>query len=322
MEFKRKKITDLKEIEIDIKIENNQTVTAEDYFQKAEIYLENKEYDKAILDYTKAIEINNSYASAYFKRACTYYCQNQLQKAKTDYDKAVSFNLQIEVIYNYRADLPIIFNDVKSAINDYNTLLQLNPNDYNAYYYRGISYEKNGDINLAINDYSKAIELNPDLDNAYINRGRIYSKSNQLEKAKIDFNSACRINPNRKNECDSCIQGHEKLQEIDKQLQIKEKILTQQIELIKNTLQTGNSFFEKKEYRRALSYYSEVIKIDSKQAEAYLKRGLCYWYLNDKNKASKDFEIATSLNPDYGKLLLGLGIAGVLGDLINKYFKK
>ncbi len=46
------------------------------------------EYEKAISDYSKAIEINPTYASAYGNRGYTYYLKRNMRKACSDFKEA------------------------------------------------------------------------------------------------------------------------------------------------------------------------------------------------------------------------------------------
>ena len=48
-------------------------------------------------------------------------------------------------------------------------------------------------------------------------------------------------------------------------------------------LERGNNYFKEKKYREAIIEYINVLKIDSKQGEAYYKLGLCY-LKTDKKK--------------------------------------
>lgn len=116
------------------------------YFNQA--YNE-KDLDKQIELYTKAIELNPNYAEAYNNRGVAYYDKGEFNKAIEDYNKAI----------------------------------ELNPNDAEAYNNRGVAYKKKGDIFKAIEDYTKAIELNPNLAEAYNNIANAYLKIGELDQA-------------------------------------------------------------------------------------------------------------------------------------------
>jgi tetratricopeptide (TPR) repeat protein len=55
--------------------------TKEDYIHRGVAYYGKGQFDKAISDYNKAIEINPKYAIAHYNIGCIYSLQNNLSKA-------------------------------------------------------------------------------------------------------------------------------------------------------------------------------------------------------------------------------------------------
>ena len=62
------------------------------YYNRGVIYYKKKEDDKAITDFTKAIEIMPDYAQAYFMRASSYYKFYEDEKALNDAQKALQLD--------------------------------------------------------------------------------------------------------------------------------------------------------------------------------------------------------------------------------------
>jgi tetratricopeptide (TPR) repeat protein len=123
------------------------TLDAEAYFNRGLAYLQKYQYDQAISDFTKAIEIDPRSASAYNNRGLAWKNKGDYDRAIADYNKAFEINLQ-----NYIAD---------SVIDDCNKLLEKNPQDAYAYRKRGLAWYNKGDYDRAIADYNKALEINP-----------------------------------------------------------------------------------------------------------------------------------------------------------------
>jgi tetratricopeptide (TPR) repeat protein len=61
---------------------------AEAYYNRGNAYKKNGQYDKAISDFTKAIEINPRHADAYYTRGVVYYYKKDYEKALDDFYKA------------------------------------------------------------------------------------------------------------------------------------------------------------------------------------------------------------------------------------------
>jgi tetratricopeptide (TPR) repeat protein len=87
--------------------------------------------DRAIADYSQAIRLDSSYASAYSNRGQLYY-------ARKDNDRAIA---------------------------DFNDAIRLDPRDANAYYSRGLAKRARGDAIGASSDIAAAKRLNPSVGN-------------------------------------------------------------------------------------------------------------------------------------------------------------
>ena len=59
----------------------------------------NKNYEKAIVDYTKAIDINDSYEDAYNNRGVIFYIKQEYEKAINDYTKVIKLNPNNRDVY-------------------------------------------------------------------------------------------------------------------------------------------------------------------------------------------------------------------------------
>ena len=65
---------------------------AEAYYNRGNAYEKKGQYDKAISDYSKAIEINPKYAKAYNNRGIAHAIRGQYEKTISDYNKAIEIN--------------------------------------------------------------------------------------------------------------------------------------------------------------------------------------------------------------------------------------
>ena len=69
------------------------------YYNQGSIHLKKNQYDQAILDYTRAIEISPGFAAAYYNRALAYYDKGEYEKAWQDVFKAESLGYVIHPIF-------------------------------------------------------------------------------------------------------------------------------------------------------------------------------------------------------------------------------
>lgn len=156
------------------KIEENPG-NAELYLDRAAVYASIEEFDKAIADYKKALEIDPHYHMAYERCGMTYIHKGEMAKnklvAKTNYEKAIAF---------------------------YNLFMEKNSQDEEAYYERGFAYhrlancaqefvEAKNAYGRAITDYSKSIALNKKYQKSYICRADIFMETGQYDEAIADY---------------------------------------------------------------------------------------------------------------------------------------
>ncbi len=158
--------------------------TAEEYFYRGLSKYELGDYNGAIQDYNKAIQLAPDNTSAYINRGNSKSNLGDENGAIQDYNKAIQLAPDDALAYYNRGISKSNLGDENGAIQDYNKAIQLAPDDALAYINRGNSKGKLGDYNGSIQDYNKAIQLAPDNTSVYINRG--ISKSNLG-----DYNGAC-----------------------------------------------------------------------------------------------------------------------------------
>ncbi|MDX1911866.1 MAG: tetratricopeptide repeat protein, partial [Saprospiraceae bacterium] len=138
---------------------------------------ERGDYDGALKDYTRAVEMDptnpellNSRGKTYFDMAASGKFKNQektlIEKAIKDYTEALS--------------KPKITNKSKSE----------------ALSNRGAAYGLSGMFEQSILDISESIALDPNNKNAYSNRSIAYLNTGQYEKALADYQSYLKFDPN------------------------------------------------------------------------------------------------------------------------------
>jgi tetratricopeptide (TPR) repeat protein len=63
---------------------------AETYFKSGNAHYQKGEYDLAIADYTKAIELNPNNVGVYYNRGLAYAGKGDLDRAITDYTRCLN----------------------------------------------------------------------------------------------------------------------------------------------------------------------------------------------------------------------------------------
>ena len=166
-----------------------------DFISRGVTYFRRKQYDQAISDFSKALELNPKYSFTYVNRGLAYDRKGLSDQAISDYSKALEINPKDYRAYFYRGYAYGRKGQDEQAISDYTKAIELNPKYAEAYNNRGIAYQRKSQHDQAILDYSKVIELNPNYALAYYNRGTGYWGKSQNDQAILDLTKAIELNP-------------------------------------------------------------------------------------------------------------------------------
>jgi tetratricopeptide (TPR) repeat protein len=151
------------------------------------------DYDKAIADFSKAIEIDPKDATTYYSRGCVWGQKGDYDKAIADYTKAIEIDPKVTGAYVNRGNAWSYKGNYDKAIADYSKAIEIDPKVAQAYYGRGRAWGEKGDYDKSIVDLTKAIEINPKLSYAYDIRGNAWREKGDYAKAIADYNKAIEI---------------------------------------------------------------------------------------------------------------------------------
>ena len=159
------------------------------YMDRGDLHRGKGDYDYAIADYDRAIELYPSNAELYQKRGNTYSQKGDYSSASADYDRAHAITTA-----GMGADC-VRAGDYDQAIAYCNTAIELFPKFTGAYYTRGQAYVVKGYYEHAIADCSNAIELDPTYAAAYYLRAVAYARTGDNSQAMVDYGRATELEP-------------------------------------------------------------------------------------------------------------------------------
>lgn len=120
------------------------------------------EYDAALLDYAQSIAIEPKNADNYTDRAKVYELKEEYNKAVTDYSMAIELNKGLfSGDYNKRGLVYIKIEEYDKAIADFDKALSLRTNDYVLWYNKATACERAGYNAEARHAWYKVLEMTP-----------------------------------------------------------------------------------------------------------------------------------------------------------------
>jgi len=148
-------------------------------------------YNKALEDLNKAIEIDDKQGLAYFIRAnCLYQMQEQIELISGIQSNNVSISMTSKIQQADKDTSKTVALDYHQILEDYQITLFLNPNFFFGYYNRAYIKLRLSDYRGAIEDLNRAIALEPEFAEAYFNRGLTKIYLDDIEGGALDLSRA------------------------------------------------------------------------------------------------------------------------------------
>ena len=121
----------------------------------------------AIKDMDRAISLNHQYALAYLNRGVLHESLKHFDKALVDYEKAVSIQPRNALYLRYLGWIKYLRGDYPAAITGLGKSIQLDPDDAEAWFLRSQAFLANGDHQAAKQDALKAKSMGYNLPEDY-----------------------------------------------------------------------------------------------------------------------------------------------------------
>lgn len=176
-------------------VKNYPSSPAPAYNNRGDAYNRAGDPEKAIENYTKAVESDPSFADAYFNRGNALQSSGELPRALADYNEAIRLEPKNPKAYVNRANVFASNGSKDLALADLDTALRLNPRFAEAYYNRGVYELERKEREKALSDFTEAIRSDPSFARAYFKRSDIYGSAGDYDRALSDLEKAVALEP-------------------------------------------------------------------------------------------------------------------------------
>jgi len=240
---------------------------AKAYSNRGAAFTDKGDEDRAIEDLTKAIQLDPKYVAAYYNRGVASTNKGDDDRAIGDYTKAIQLDPTLTKAYCNRGFVLCAKGAHDRAIEDYTKAIQLDPTAASGYYNRGVAFGGKGDEDRAIADFTMAIELDPTDADAYCNRGVAFATKGNHSRAIEEYTMAIELDPT------------------DPEAYFNR----------------GVSFAKEGSEDHAIENYTKAIELDPTCAKAYYNRGIAFDDKGDNELAIEDYTKAIELEPSLDK---------------------
>lgn len=260
-------------------------------------------YSKYIDDIISSGKYPNDLSTTYISRAHLYWDKNDFEKANIDYDKAISLN---PICNNYLWKVEFLIDYEK--YNEASKILLdecITDHDYINFYNKSLILLKiNGDLNKARHYIKKAISIIEEGNfvwefEKYYRLSAIINESNgdHVETLK-DLNKLIEINPSLKSDFEICTWIIEKKFELDDYIGALNNVnsLIEKFPERPYLFETKGLILSRlNDDIGAIKSYSRAIEINNSDGRLYRLRGLSKYYSGDKIGACSDWSKAGEL---------------------------
>jgi tetratricopeptide (TPR) repeat protein len=260
---------------------------AEDYSNRGLTYHNLRQYEAALAEYNRALDLDPTLARAYNNRGATHRALRRYKAALADYSQAIELDPTEAQAYSNRGATYAELRQYPAAMADFVRALEQNPTFAQAFHNRGLAYTELGQYQAALSDFSRALDADPTFVDAYNNRANAYAKLGQHEAALSDYNRALAV--------DSAYAPA--------------------------YLNRGVTYAELGQYEAALSDYNHALAVDPTYAKAYLNIGFLLGNQEKHGEALSYFEKAAQLGDPQGaqyaalaRQKLAMGTASTAGS--------
>jgi tetratricopeptide (TPR) repeat protein len=220
-------------------------------------------------------------AEYFFKLAVQQISRSEYQHALINFQKALDLNPDYYEVYTIRYSLIYMpLGCYQEVINDCIEALRLQPDNAGVMAIRGWVYAQLGHHLEALRDYDLALIIRPDLEAVYMNRGVTRSVLGDHQGALSDCTKVIGFSTDNSL---AYIVRSKVYYDLGYTLQATN-------DFIKGYMLSGNQLLDSGDYVKAIESYTNVLKVDPNNSEAYNRRSTARSAIGDYQGAREDLQ--------------------------------
>lgn len=278
---------------------------ADPYFRRANYYLDQGNFNSALVDAGKAINIDSTKAAYFITLADAYFYAKALPKCQKALEKGLDIDPNNVDALLKLSEFKLYGREYRSSIEYANKVLEIDNRNAAAYFLKAVNHLDMGDTTKAIANLKQTVEYDQQHFKAYLNLGILYSVKH--DKLAIDyFNNALEIKPDNPDVYYNIGLFYQNVDSLNKAMNAYAQLL--QIDPNYKHAHFNLGYIHYQYLRvneQALKHFEDAVKCDPKYYQAIYMRGLCYEAMGDEKRAKAEYTRALSIKPDYELAMQG-----------------
>jgi tetratricopeptide (TPR) repeat protein len=193
--------------------------SAADFAMRGNALFELRQFDEAIEDFTRAIELDDELDLAWFGRGMALGRNRFISEGISDLSVYIKRNPASSLAYTKRGVRYILLGDMVNAERDLGKALELDPGNAEAHDDIGVILARRKDYQPAIDHFLTTIKLDPTYQKAYHNLAMSYYLTGQDQNALVAVDESLRLRPTARSSL--MLKGHI-LRELGRQAEAEE----------------------------------------------------------------------------------------------------
>ena len=234
------------------------------YLNRSAHRIEKKQFDLALLDCNKGIELNPKNATLHHNLGIITANAGDLQQSISHYSQAITLEEDYVGAYLNRGIILQQMGKDTAALNDFQSVVVHKPEEVLGHYNTGLILKKMGRWQEALPHFDKAAQLKPTMRQIFVNKAKVLVRLGKSEMAINDFEKAIELGAT---------------------------------DAITYT-ELGNLYLDKRFINKALDCYNNALFFNKDQVDALINRGLIQLNIKQYDLALSDFNTAEKLTPN------------------------
>ncbi len=281
---------------LDKAIRRNSNVAA-NYQKRAELYMELRNWPRALDDINDALERSPSNGNFLLTRA-------RILRQLKRYKEAVADALRAEVLQQSTPELYILLGDLTQQQRQFQQAklylakaLQMAPYDGEAYFYQGLLVARQGDTLGGIALMQRAIELKPRFAPIYAELTSIHTRLREYDQARLYNNQGLGYFPKESSLHYARGEMYHRLKRLDSALISYRKAAVFDTTNYLADFQAGTIYLKWNSLPQAVKSFEKTIRFNPKMPQVNFMLGTAYDRLGNLEKAIEQYDLASKANP-------------------------